>query len=42
MIENEIMQNALISEKTDVNVKMQNDNCMILFMSLILISELRN
>ena len=43
MIEDEVMQNALINEKINVNVKkMQNDNCMILFMLFILISKLKN
>ena len=41
-IKNEMMQNALINEKTNVNVRMQNDNCMILFALSILISELKN
>ena len=37
------MQNALINKKVNVNVrKMQNDNCMILLMSIILILKLRN
>ena len=43
MIENEVMQNVLINEKINVNVrKMQNNNYMILFVSFILISELKN
>ena len=42
MIEDEMMQNALINERINVNVKMQDDNCMILSVSFILISKLRN
>ena len=42
MIKNEVMQNMLINEKINVNVKMQDDDCMILSMSSILISELKN
>ena len=41
-IEDEVMQNALINERIDVDVRMQDDNCMILSASFILISELRN
>ena len=41
-IENEVMQNVLASERTNVNVRMQNDDYMILPASPILISELRN
>ena len=41
-IEDEMMQNVLINERINVNIKMQNDDYMILLILFILISELRN
>ena len=41
-VKDEVMQNALINERANVDVKMQDDDCMILSASSILVSELRN
>ena len=41
-VKDEVMQNVLINKRVNINVKMQDDNYMILSVLSILISKLRN